>query len=215
MKYRAVFFDLDGTITDSAPGILSSMQETLKKYGIYPEQSELQKYVGPPLQQMFADYLPEEQVAEGVRLYREIYRGGKMFDAQIYDGVAQMLHELSKAGLFIGLATAKPKDTARIFLEHFKMTDCFDLIGGTQEENGIRDKTAVIRKNIAQSGFAPSQCLMVGDRQDDLQGAHAAGVDAIGVLYGYGSREELLSCPHLALLESPRAVAGFILNQAQ
>ena len=213
MRYRAVFFDLDGTVTDSAPGILGSMQEALKAFGRYPDREELRKYVGPPLRQMFADYLPAHQVEEGVRLYREIYRGGRLFDAKIYDGIPQLLHRLMQAGIFVALATAKPKKTAEIFLAHFGLADRFDWIGGTEEEIGILDKTAVIRKNISQGGFAPSDCLMVGDRQDDLEGAAAAGIDAIGVLYGYGSREELLACPHLALVESPDEVGQFALNQ--
>ncbi len=215
MNYRAVFFDLDGTITDSAPGILGSMQETLKKFGLYADRAELQKYVGPPLRQMFADYLPPDQVDEGVRTYRALYRGGRLFDAKIYDGIPQLLEQLSQAGLFVALATAKPKKTAETFLSHFGLADRFDWIGGTEEEIGISDKTAVICKNIAQGGFAPSECVMVGDRQDDLEGAAAAGIDAIGVLYGYGSREELLACPHLALVSSPDEVGQFILNQAR
>ena len=215
MGYRAVFFDLDGTITDSAPGILASMQQALEKYAIYPDAAQLRKYVGPPLRQMFADYLPPEQVEEGIRLYREIYRGGRLFDARIYDGIPQLLKCLSQNGLFVALATAKPKKTAEIFLTHFGLAKQFDWIGGTEEECGIADKTAVIRKTISQSGFVPADCLMVGDRQDDLLGAAAAGIDAVGVLYGYGSEEELRSCPHLALLDSPDAVGRFVLNQAR
>ncbi len=212
MGYRAVFFDLDGTITDSAPGILGSMEYALNRFGIHPGQQELKKYVGPPLRQMFADYLPPEQVDEGVRTYRSYYNGGKLFDATIYDGIPQVLAQLHKAGKKVCLATAKPQQTAKNFLTHFGLDTQFDLIGGTQEEIGISDKTAVIRKNIEELGFSPRECLMVGDRQDDLLGAAAAGVDAVGVLYGYGSREELLACPHVALLESPAAVAAFVLQ---
>ena len=212
MRYRAIFFDLDGTITDSAPGILGSMEYALSQFGIHPDRQELRKYVGPPLWQMFSNYLPEEQVAEGVLIYRKYYNGGKLFDATIYEGIPQTLARLREEGAKVCLATAKPKKTAEKFLAHFELDRRFDLIGGTEEEIGISDKTAVIRKNIEVLGLLPEECLMVGDRQDDLLGAAAAGIDAVGVLYGYGSKEELLACPHRALVETPDAVLKFVLQ---
>ena len=212
MRYRAVFFDLDGTIADSAPGILGSMQYALDKFGLHPTREQLRRYLGPPLQQMFADFLPPEQVAEGVRIYREYYGGGGLFDARIYDGIPEAFRRLSGAGVAVCLATAKPRDTALRVLDHFDLTRWFALVGGTDEEAGVADKTAVIRKNMRDGGFAPQDCLMVGDRRDDLLGAEAAGVDGLGVLYGYGSREELESHPHIALADSPLAVAKFVLN---
>lgn len=212
MRYRAVFFDLDGTIADSAPGILGSMQYALGKFGLHPTREQLRRYLGPPLQQMFADFLPPEQVAEGVRIYREYYGGGGLFDARIYDGIPEAFRRLSGAGVAVCLATAKPRDTALRVLDHFDLTRWFALVGGTDEEAGVADKTAVIRKNMRDGGFAPQDCLMVGDRRDDLLGAEAAGVDGLGVLYGYGSREELESHPHIALADSPLAVAKFVLN---
>lgn len=212
MRYRAVFFDLDGTIADSAPGILGSMQYALDKFGLHPTREQLRRYLGPPLQQMFADFLPPEQVAEGVRIYREYYGGGGLFDARIYDGIPEAFRRLSGAGVAVCLATAKPRDTALRVLDHFDLTRWFVLVGGTDEEAGVADKTAVIRKNMRDGGFAPQDCLMVGDRRDDLLGAEAAGVDGLGVLYGYGSREELESHPHIALADSPLAVAKFVLD---
>ncbi len=212
MRYRAVFFDLDGTIADSAPGILGSMQYALDKFGLHPTREQLRRYLGPPLQQMFADFLPPEQVAEGVRIYREYYGGGGLFDARIYDGIPEAFRRLSGAGVAVCLATAKPRDTALRVLDHFDLTRWFALVGGTDEEAGVADKTAVIRKNMRDGGFAPQDCLMVGDRRDDLLGAEAAGVDGLGVLYGYGSREELESHPHIALADSPLAVAKFVLD---
>ena len=212
MRDREVFFDLDGTIADSAPGILGSMQYALDKFGLHPTREQLRRYLGPPLQQMFADFLPPEQVAEGVRIYRESYGGGGLFDAGIYDGIPEAFRRLSGAGVAVCLATAKPRDTALRVLDHFDLTRWFALVGGTDEEAGVADKTAVIRKNMRDGGFAPQDCLMVGDRRDDLLGAEAAGVDGLGVLYGYGSREELESHPHIALADSPLAVAKFVLN---
>lgn len=162
MRYRAVFFDLDGTIADSAPGILGSMQYALDKFGLHPTREQLRRYLGPPLQQMFADFLPPEQVAEGVRIYREYYGGGGLFDARIYDGIPEAFRRLSGAGVAVCLATAKPRDTALRVLDHFDLTRWFALVGGTDEEAGVADKTAVIRKNMRDGGFAPQDCLMVG-----------------------------------------------------
>ena len=212
MGYRAVFFDLDGTITDSAPGILGSMEYALNRFGIHPGQQELKKYVGPPLRQMFADYLPPEQVDEGVRTYRSYYNGGKLFDATIYDGMPQVLAQLHKAGKKVCLATAKPQQTAKNFLTQFGLDTQFDLIGGTQEEIGISDKTAVIRKNIEELGFSPRECLMVGDRQDDMLGAADPGVDAVGVLYGYGSPEEIRDSAPTYVAATPLEILNLVKN---
>ena len=212
--YQAVFFDLDGTLADSAPGIFGSMRYALAQFGITPSDRELHPFLGPPLQQMFAHFLPAEQVARGVELYRAHYGAGGLFDARIYDGVPQMLARLRGAGAAVCLATAKPRTTARRVLDHFELTQWFDLVGGTTEESGVATKTEVIRKNIRDGGFDPQRCLMVGDRRDDLDGAAAAGIDGLGVLYGYGSREELLAHPHRALAQTPAAVADFALGAA-
>ncbi|MPN60230.1 5'-nucleotidase [bioreactor metagenome] len=163
---------------------------------------------------MFGDFLPPEQVAEGVLIYRQYYvEGGSLFDALVYDGVPQALARLQQSGVQLCLATAKPKVTAQKVLDHFDLAQYFAQVGGTVEEAGILDKTGVIRNNLQHSTFAPEAHLMVGDRRDDLQGAATAGIDALGVLYGYGSREELAAQPHKALCNSPDAVAQFILMQ--
>ena len=214
MKYQVAYFDLDGTLVDSAPGILSSMQKALEHFGVQPTLQQLRRYLGPPLQQMFGDFLPQQQVAEGVLLYRQYYvAGGSLFDALVYDGVPQALARLQQGGVRLCLATAKPKSTAQKVLDHFDLAQYFAQVGGTVEEAGILDKTAVIRDNLQHSTFAQAAHLMVGDRRDDLLGAAAAGIDALGVLYGYGSREELAAHPHTALCDTPDAVAQFILTQ--
>ena len=214
MKYQVAYFDLDGTLVDSAPGILGSMQKALEQFGVHPTLQQLRRYLGPPLQQMFADFLRAGQVAEGGRIYRQYYvTGGGLFDALVYDGVPEALARLQQGGVQLCLATAKPKATAQQVLDHFGLSQYFAQVGGTVEEAGILDKTGVIRNNLQHSTFAPGAHLMVGDRRDDLQGAAAAGIDALGVLYGYGSREELAAHPHMALCESPGAVAQFILTQ--
>lgn len=215
LKYHAVFFDLDGTIADSAPGILNSMQYALARFGLHPPVQALRRYLGPPLDQLFGDYLPQGQIEEAIALFRECYDAGELYNAKLYPGIPALLQRLQQAGVKPCLATAKQRAAALRVIEHFGLAPYFALVGGTVREEGVDSKTAVILKNMQDGGFAKGECLMVGDRRDDMLGAKAAGVDPLGVLYGYGSREELLPHQPVLLAETPAQVGDFVLGTAQ
>lgn len=203
MRFNAVLFDLDGTIADSAPGIFSSMQRSLADFGIAAQPQELRKYLGPPLSEMFAAYLPPDKVADGVKTYRKYYHGGDMFNATLYDGVRQLIMALHEDGCKVCLATAKPRATAEPILRHFGLTEYFTFIGGTEEENGICNKRQVIESLIQRLGLPREEILMVGDRKDDLLAAADCGIAAVGAGYGYAPEGELEALPKLTIIRHP------------
>lgn len=193
--YNTVLFDLDGTLTDSGNGITKSVAHALKKYGIEnPEMETLRKFVGPPLVASFQKYysFSEEQANEAVSYYREYYTVKGIYENEVYPGVEEFLMQLRKSGRKLVVATAKPEKFARIVLEHFELAKYFDLIAGATLDQSRINKTQVITYALEQFQITDlSQAVMVGDREDDINGAKANGLDSIGVLYGYGSRAEL------------------------
>ncbi|MCI6640184.1 MAG: HAD hydrolase-like protein [Pygmaiobacter massiliensis] len=196
MNFKAVLFDLDGTIADTAPGILHSMQLTLERFGIHKEQDSLRRHIGPPLAATFAEYLPKEQVPRAIQTYREYYLAGEMYKSEVYEGMRELIIALYEDGCKVCLATAKPRQTACQLLDHWGLTPYFAVIGGVEEEKGIDTKAKVIANVLRQLEIPAEKALMVGDRQDDLKGAAACGVPACGAAYGYAQPGELEAlCP--------------------
>lgn len=210
MRYDTVLFDLDGTLADSAPGITGTMQKTLRQFGIEENLTALRRYLGPPLREMFGDYLPTSQVEEAVALYRRLYHEDGIFNAVLYPGVPDMLCGLKEAGATICLATAKPREAAVLVLNHFGIDRYFDIIGGAQEERGIFNKTDVLRDLLHCTGAAPERVVLVGDRQDDMRGAANCGMDAIGVSYGYAKPGELEAYAPVLLAKDAGELLSFL-----
>ncbi len=192
MKYEDILFDLDGTITESAEGIVNSVMYALKKRGYeVGERSELYKFVGPPLAEMFGKYCGTD-LADGkksVEVYREYYAEKGIFECSIYEGVAGLLADLKKAGRRVFLATSKPEIYAKKILEHFDVARFFDGIHGCELDGRRAEKADVIA--VVKQEHDIKNAVMVGDRCYDVEGAKIHGLPCIGVLYGYGSREEL------------------------
>ncbi|MGN0975094.1 MAG: HAD-IA family hydrolase [Gemmiger sp.] len=190
--YNAVLFDVDGTLIHSQPGILHSFSHTFRQMGLDPAQIDLQRYLGPPLRWSFAQHFSnEEQVERAVNIYREFYACRGMHECEVYPGVTELLSALRAKGILICTATSKPKQVVEPILREKGLYDFFDLVGGASMDKSVDTKTAVIRQVLAAPQLAGRCCLMVGDRRDDMEGAANCGLDAAGVLYGYGSREEL------------------------
>ncbi len=193
MKYDVLLFDLDGTLTESGMGITRSVAYALRKHGIKEtDQANLDRFVGPPLIDSYIRWygFTPEQARQGVEDFREYFERQGMFENRVYDGVTAMLERLNSAGVRCIVATSKPEQYAVQILERFGLLPYFVRVAGATMDESRTDKAEVIA--YALEGVEPDcRVLMVGDREHDILGAKANGLDAVGVLYGYGSREEL------------------------
>ncbi len=195
MKQKHILFDLDGTIVRSDLGITKGVQKSLEHFGIYEELDDLKKFVGPPMVESYTNFygFSLEQYKEALDVFHDYYRTVGIFECELYDGIEEMLDSLSKE-YKLYLATSKPEREARRVIEHFGLDKYFTFVGGSDGDFNTKraTKTAVIEyvletNKIMDRGFA----IMVGDKSHDIVGAGNAGLKSIGVLYGYGSLEEL------------------------
>ena len=190
---KTVLFDLDGTLTDSAPGILNSVRFALRKAGApIPDAATLNRFIGPPLLDSF-DRAAAEQA---LRDYRAYFTAGGMFENRVYDGIVPMLERLHDAGLACVVATSKPERFARQILDHFDLTRHFAAIHGATLDERRNTKGAVIAWALAHSGDV-GDAVMVGDRIHDVEGARQNGLPVVGVLWGYGDAQELAGATRL------------------
>lgn len=213
--YSYIFFDLDGTLTDPGEGITNSVAHALTGFGIdVPERQELYKFIGPPLKDSFARYygMSEDECTLAVRYYREYYADKGIFENGVYDGVPEMLSAIRGKGKRIVLATSKPDLFAEKILEHFGLIKYFDFVAGAAMDETRTKKDEVIAYAIDNLGLRgkTGEILMVGDREHDILGAAAHGIDALGVTFGYGSEEELLSAGAKYLAGKPCEILEFI-----
>jgi phosphoglycolate phosphatase len=211
MSYNIILFDLDGTLTDSADGIVNSVIYALERKGIsYTSKQELRRFVGPPLQESFKDYcgFSEEDAKDAVRIFREYFSQKGIYENAVYDGVPEMLQKLCNAGFTLAVATSKPETFAKQILERFDLAKYFTVIAGASMEG--TDKPTVIRQALSRLNAEPSEnILMIGDRKHDIIGAKEVGISSLGVLYGYGSKEELADAGAENIVSSPSGIAEF------
>ena len=191
-----ILFDLDGTLTDSAPGITRCVQYALASFGIEePDLDKLCPFIGPPLSDSFKEYygFSEAQAREAIGYFHEYFTKQGMFENKVYPGIREMLTRLKDAGLTLAVATSKPEPFAIQILEHFDLLSYFTLVGGADMEEIRVRKGDVIAYTLDRLGTTPeeSKVIMVGDRKHDIIGAHENQLPCAAVLYGYGSREEL------------------------
>lgn len=198
---RIVLFDLDGTLTDPGLGITNSVIYALDKFGISVEdRSELYKFIGPPLLNSFMDFygFDEEKASQAVVYYRELYNVTGKYENEVYEGVEEMLQTLKEQGFHLLVATSKPEYLAKDILEHFSLAQYFCVIAGSDLEDQRNTKGKVIEYALKQYAEQNDRSLetvkeaaiMVGDRFHDIYGAKENGIQSVGVLYGYGNREE-------------------------
>lgn len=213
MKY--ILFDLDGTITDSQDGIKNSVEYALSHFGIkVNNRSELNKYIGPPLRESFINFagLSEENSFVAMEKYREYYGPKGIFENKLYDGIVELLDNLKNDGYYVVLATSKPWIYAEMILEHFDIKKYFDFVAGS-ELNGVRtNKSEVISYAIDKFNVDIENAVMIGDRKHDILGGKANNIKTIGVLFGFGSRDELLSAGADYIVETPKDIYNLILN---
>ena len=195
VKFNPIFFDLDGTITDSEQGIIRSVQYALEYFDISVEQEKLIPFIGPPLRDSFAQFFPEDQnkVQEAINKYREYYSERGIFENRLYEGVRELLQHLAESGQTLALATSKPEPFAVRIVEHFDIAGYFACVAGAELNGPRNSKPAVLRYACQRLGVSPSSgCIMVGDRKYDVLGAHEVGMPCAAVLYGYGPESELI-----------------------
>ena len=202
-EYKYLLFDLDGTIADNSEGVYKSFEYALNQYGITVSSlDDLKPVIGPPLKNSFMELysFSEEKAVEAVAKYRERYSVTGIFEGYIYPGIPELLKDLNARGYKIILATSKPEPFARRILEHFDLAKYFHFIAGAEIGGKISEKEDVLEYILNTLGIKDvSQCLMIGDRKFDLIGASHFGMDAMGVLYGFGDIEELSSYPNVAI----------------
>ncbi len=214
-KLNAVLFDLDGTLIDSAPGIYASFEYTFQQYGVNVPRSELQAFLGPPLRESFLKKLPKEEVEQAVEMYRGHYAEVSAALTTPYEGVETMLQQLRRAGYTICLATSKVRYAAQQILQELNLTQYFDYIGGASEDESMDTKTAVIRHVLSQPCMVGKTAVMVGDRDNDMQGAADCGLPSVGVQYGYAKTGELEAFAPIHMVQAPNELCSWLLAHYQ
>ena len=205
-KYQYILFDLDGTLTDSGMGIVNSVAYSLQKKGIDVEdKEELLKFVGPPLIESYRRYYgySMEEAVEMVDIYREYYGTKGLYENSVYEGMEEVLKVLKERGKVLIIATSKPEEYARKIVEHYGLSKYFMYVAGSNMDETRTKKAEVIAYALESCNIQNmNEVVMIGDRKHDVLGAKAMGVDSIGVLYGYGSREELEAAGADRIVES-------------
>jgi phosphoglycolate phosphatase len=209
-----VLFDLDGTLTDAAPGIVNCLKYALDDMGIEPpDETTLRSFLGPPLDITFREYfgLTPEQSRAGIAKYRERYHDVGELENAVYPGIPEVLAQLTASGATLAVSTSKPTVSATRILEHFELAPYFSFIGGAALDTSRDSKALVIAhtlESLAEQGLdvPAASKTMVGDREHDVKGAAEFGIPTIGVLWGYGSQEELAAAGAAALVDSPEGL---------
>lgn len=215
-KYEYALFDLDGTLTDPGEGITKSVQYALAKYGIIVEnRQELFCFIGPPLHESFEVYygFSRPDAMKAVDYYREYYAVKGIFENLVYDGIPEALAALQKSGVKICLATSKPEFYAKQILAHFGLDGYFAAVAGSNMDGTRTKKAEVVERALALLGNPDiGDCVMIGDREHDVLGGAAHGLDTIGVTFGYGGREELERAGATYIAATPEEIVNLIVR---
>jgi phosphoglycolate phosphatase len=193
MAYSHIFFDLDGTLTDSAPGITNAIIYARKKWGLPAgTNADYYKFIGPPMPESYEQFwgFSHEDAVRFLADYREYFSQKGLFENNVYPGILSLLQDLKAAGRHLYIATTKPTEFSQRIADKFGFSQYFDIISGAGLTSD-NTKYDVIRNARDACGVDMSDAVMVGDRFHDVEGAHAHHIPCIGVTYGFGSREEL------------------------
>lgn len=217
MTYNTILFDLDGTLTNPKVGILNSVKYALQKMKkAIPLESELLKFIGPPIQQSFFEIcqLNEKELLNAVRFYREYFSQSGMIENNVYDGIRELLRDLQKEKKRLFVATSKPTIFAREILIHFQLDEFFIQIVGSELDGTRIDKGEIIEYIFEKNNdLFKEDSVMIGDRFHDIIGAKNAKIDSIGVTYGYGSEFELTNAGANAIVNSVEQLKKMLLNE--
>lgn len=209
-----VLLDLDGTLTDSGEGIIRCIGHALTRLGReIPPAAELAHYVGPPLADSFHSLLDtqdEALVHRAVELYRERFATTGIFENRVYPDIPEGLAALRAMGHRLWVATAKVEIFARRVVDHFGLAPYFAGVYGAELSGERADKGELIQHLLRSEGIAPGEAVMIGDRKHDILGAKQNGLRAIGISWGYGSREELAAAGAGAVVDTVEELVAAI-----
>jgi phosphoglycolate phosphatase len=208
------FLDLDGTLIDPKEGITTSIQYALEKLGAdVPHADDLEWCIGPPLWDSFAVLLGEgADLDEAVALYRERFVEEGKYEADVYDGIGEMLMDLQDMGAAIYVATSKPHTYAQDIVEHFGIHAYLDGLFGSELDGERSDKTSLLEYALAETGADPAKCFMLGDRRHDTFGAKNNDIISIGAMWGYGEADELRMAEADMLIGAPEELAEVLVD---
>ncbi|HEY6046118.1 MAG TPA: HAD hydrolase-like protein [Pyrinomonadaceae bacterium] len=208
----ALLFDLDGTLTDPKPGIVGSLRFALDQLGVScPSDDVLATFIGPPLRGTFASLLETSEtfrIEEAMRCYRQRFASTGLYENQVYAGIPIMLERAQQASTAMYVATSKPRVYAERIVQHFGLDHRFRQVYGPELDGQREHKADLLAYLLASEGVAPQAAVMIGDREADVHAARANGVRSIGVLWGYGSAQELLDAGVDLLCETPAELAA-------
>lgn len=216
MGVRYALFDLDGTLTDPKEGITRSAAHALRHFGIEADPEELTFFIGPPLYESFERFhIPEARMEEAISTFREYFEPRGWMENVPYLGIEGTLERLQRAGISLILATSKPEEFAKRIMERFDLARYFTLLCGAPMDERKAAKAAVVARALREAGVTDlSRALMVGDRRHDVEGARANGLDTVGVLWGYGTRQELETAGAKYLAGDLRELEEILLQRA-
>lgn len=214
-KYPTLLFDLDGTLTDPFPGITRSIQYALEKLGLsdIPSAEDLSWCIGPPLPVSFAQLLNTEDEAlldQAVQAYRERYTVTGLFENEVIDGIVSVLDAFQAEGRKMFVATSKPHVYAARIISHFGLDGYFGKTYGSELDGTNSAKTELIAHILREEDLTSEDCVMIGDRKHDLIGAAGNQMASIGVMWGYGSRDELSAETPLGIADKPQDLISLI-----
>lgn len=209
-----IFFDLDGTLTDPAEGIITSIEYAANKMGLSYEREALKCFIGPPLLDTFVEFfgITREEGERAVTLYRERFSKVGLFENFLYPEIKETLKTLKENGKKLVIATSKPEIYTKRITDHFGITEYFDFIAGALLDHSRVEKADVIAYALSELGISGADTVMLGDRRFDIEGANQNGIDGYGVLWGYGSREELIEAGAKKIFETVSEMKDFLLN---
>lgn len=213
---KTVLFDLDGTLINSKTGVTRCAQYALSAFGIEEETDKLDFFIGPPLEESFIKRygFSEEKAREAVKKFRERYQPVGIYECELYPGVEETLKRITDHGYRIALSSSKAEVSCVQLMEHFHLKSYFDVIAGATLDGKIGSKISVLRETMRRLGQCDTKSMvLIGDTRFDVLGANEAGIDCVGVTYGFGSREELLESGAVAVCGSMKEVGDYIVDK--
>ncbi len=216
MKKRTILFDLDGTLVNTGEGVTKSVKYALEQFGIQEtDQRKLERFIGPPLMESFPrEYgFSVEKSSEAVKFFRQRYESVGVYECALYPGVEESLKRLQEQGLQLGIASSKREELCHVVLEYLKIENYFDLIGGARDA-GASTKLQVLEDVLKRLSIRErSQTVLIGDTRYDAQGAKEAGIDCIGITYGFEQDfDEMRKAGVLGLFDTLPEAVEFLLK---